>query len=97
MLVRGVEQVNKSLAWELRASSPVVYRCTGEDACPYVVFLEPGFPGSPAGFSCVRSRNVPFIPDAKETLDSPYLSRNLSAAESAFFHRCWRSPSSRSI
>src|SRR6185369_16890241 len=31
------------------------------------------FPGSPAGFSCVRSRKLPRMPLASETLDSPYL------------------------
>src|SRR5450631_2473809 len=34
------------------------------------------FPGSPAGFSCVRSLNPPLMPPANDTLDSPNLSLN---------------------
>src|ERR1700688_3356903 len=41
------------------------------------------FPGSAAGLSWMRSRKVPFIPLASETLDSPNLSRKRSAAASA--------------
>ena len=44
------------------------------------------FPGKAAGFSCVRSRNPPFIPVASEMLDSPNLSLTRSTAESACFH-----------
>ena len=55
------------------------------------------FPGKPAGFSCVRSRNVPRRPAARPTFDSPNLSRTLSAAVRASFQRRWRFPSSRSI
>jgi hypothetical protein len=55
------------------------------------------FPGSPAGFSCVRSRKVPRIPAARLTLDSPNLSRRRSAAANAFFQRSWRLSSSKLI
>ena len=44
------------------------------------------FPGSPAGFSWVRSRKRAFIPLASDTAPSPNRSRNRSAAESAWFH-----------
>src|SRR5580700_4618167 len=54
------------------------------------------FPGRLAGFSCVRSRNTPFMPPAKPTLPSPKRSRNLSAAASACCQRWWRPPSRRS-
>src|SRR5581483_428691 len=50
-------------------------------------FLRGCFPGNPAGFSWVRSRKVPRMPLASDTLDSPYLSRNRSAADSACFQR----------
>jgi hypothetical protein len=55
------------------------------------------FPGNPAGFSWVRSRNAPRKPEARPTLESPNLSRSLSAALNASFQRCCRLPSSKSI
>lgn len=55
------------------------------------------FPGRPAGFSCVRSRNAPRIPAAKPTAASPYLSRIRSATASVLRQRSWLSSPNRSI
>src|SRR5271157_3056328 len=54
------------------------------------------FPGSPAGFSWVRSRKLPRRPAASETADSPKRSRIRSAAASACCHFSWRPWSIRS-
>src|SRR6185312_13300777 len=42
-----------------------------------------GLKGFSAGFSCTRSRNVPFIPLARKMAESPYLSRRRSEADRA--------------